>query len=187
MPSRPPTSSAETPQPSKPQTNPALTSNLPGSKCMRFLDSAIFFFLGLFAVLLPHSVKGSQHAWQIACLLWLLRLLVARQRPFPQPLAAPVLAYVLLSGISTVLSPDPYLSWDRMKIVCLLLVGIVVAQNLHRLSQVRTLVYLLILSGLAATVFVGWEYTYGVGVRVAFVEGTSPLYRAHVYQDDIIQ
>ena len=187
MPSRPPTSSAETPQPSKPQSNPARAVRRSGSKYVRFLDGAIFFFLGLFAVLLPHSIKGSQHAWQIACLLWLLKLLVARRRPFPQPLAAPLLAYVVLSGISSTLSPDPYLSWDRMKIVCLLLVGIVVAQNLHRLSQVRTLIFLLILSGLAATVFVGWEYIYGVGVRVAFVQGMSPLYQAHVYQDDIIQ
>ena len=46
---------------------------------------------------------------------------------------------------------------------------------------------LLILSGLAAAAFTGWQYTYGVGVRVAYVRGTSPLYRAHVYQDDIIQ
>jgi hypothetical protein len=157
-----------------------------GFQAIRFLDGAIFFLLGLFAALLPHSIKGSQHAWQIACLLWLLKLLITRTRPFPQPLSAPLLAYVVLSGISTALSPDPYLSWDRMKIVCLLLVGIVVAQNLHKISQVRTLVYLLILSGLAVTVFTAWEYTYGIGVRVGFVQGTSALYRAHVYQDDII-
>jgi O-antigen ligase len=186
MPSRPPTSSAETPQPPSKQPNRASPVPRQASRAIRFLDGAIFFFLGLFAVLLPHSIKGSQHAWQIACLLWLLKLLVARSRPFPQPLAAPLLAYVVLSGISTMLSPDPYLSWDRMKVVCLLMVGIVVAQNLHRVSQVRTLVYLLILSGFAATVFTGWEYTYGVGVRVGFVQGSSALYRAHVYQDDII-
>ena len=130
-----------------------------------FVPLCLIFLLGLFAALLPHSIKGSQHAWQIACLLWLLKLLITRTRPFPQPLSAPLLAYVVLSGISTALSPDPYLSWDRMKIVCLLLVGIVVAQNLHRISQVRTLVYLLILSGLAVTVFTAWEYTYGIGVR----------------------
>lgn len=153
----------------------------------RFLEGAIFFFLCLFAILLPHSIKGSQHAWQIACLLWLLTIAVARRRPLPQPLSAPLLAYVTLSGISTALSPDPYLSWDRMKIVCLLLVGIVVGQNLHHLKQVRTLVFLLLLSGLAAAGFTAWEYTYGVGVRVDYVSGTSPLYQAHIYQDDIIQ
>ena len=34
---------------------------------------------------------------------------------FRQPLSAPLLAYIVLSGISTALSPDPYLSWPRMK------------------------------------------------------------------------
>lgn len=151
------------------------------------LNGAIFFFLCLFAILLPHSIKGSQHSWQIACLLWLLSLAIARKRPFRQPLSAPLLAYIVFSGISSALSPDPYLSWDRMKIACLLLVGIVAAQNLHHLKQVRTLVFLLIASGLVAVGFTAWQYTYGVGVRVDNVPGTSSLYRAHVYQDDIIQ
>ena len=34
----------------------------------QYFDKAIFAFLCLFAVLLPHSIKGSQHAWQIAFL-----------------------------------------------------------------------------------------------------------------------
>src|SRR5208337_1762373 len=153
----------------------------------RLLDGAIFFFLGLFAVLLPHSIKGSQHAWQIAFLLWLSKLAVERKRPLPQPLSAPLLAYVTLSGISCTLSPDPYLSWDRMKIVCLVLVGIVFAQNLKRLSQVRVLAFLLVLSGLAAVGFTAWQYTYGVGVRVAYILPTSPLEQeAHIHGDYMI-
>jgi hypothetical protein len=152
----------------------------------RWLDGWIFFWLCLLAILLPHSIKGSQHSWQIACISWFLSLAVLRKRPFPQPLSAPLLAYVTFSGISSALSPDAYLSWDRMKIVCLVMVGIVVAQNLRRLRQVRTLVALLILSGVAAVAFTAWQYTYGVGVMLASVQGTSPLYRAHVYQDDII-
>ena len=151
------------------------------------LNRLIYFFLCVFAALLPHSIKGSQHAWQIAFLLWLVALAVERKRPFSQPLCAPLLAFVLLSGISTALSPDPYLSWDRMKIVCLLLVGVVVAQNLSRMRQVRTLVILLILSGVAAAVFIGWQYTYGVGVNLRNVPGDSPLYQAHVYTNDTIQ
>ncbi len=152
----------------------------------RWLDGAVFFFLCLFAVLLPHSIKGAQHSWQIAFLLWLLKLAVERKRPFPQPLTAPLLAYVVLSAISSALSPEPYLSWDRMKIVCLVLVGIVFAQNLKRLSQVRVLLLLLILSGLAAAGFTAWQYTYGVGVRVAHILPASPLEREALVQGDYI-
>jgi O-Antigen ligase/PDZ domain len=152
----------------------------------RWLDAAIFFFLCAFVVLLPHSIKGSQHAWQIALILWLIKLAVVRERPFPQPLTAPLLAYVVLSAISTILSPDPYVSWVQMKFVCLVIVGIVFAQNLRQLSQVRILVFLLLLSGLAAAGFTAWQYTYGIGVRVASVPAQSALYRAGIRPDDII-
>src|SRR5271167_3493616 len=178
-----------------PETMPSAASPQGGTLAERpaaarwggLLDGGIFFFLCLFVVLLPHSIKGSQHAWQIAFVLWLLKLAVERRRPFPQPLTAPLLAYVILSGISTALSPNPYLSWDRMKLVCLVLVGVVFAQNLQRLSQVRILVFLLILSGLAAAAFTAWQYTYGVGVRVAHILPESPLQRdAHVNADYIM-
>ncbi len=152
----------------------------------RLLDGAIYFFFALFVILLPHSIKGAQHAWQIAFLLWLAKLTIERKRPLPQPLSAPLLAYVTLSGISTLLSPDPYLSWDRMKIVCLILVSIVFAQNLQRLKQVRTLIVLLVLSGLGAAAFTGWQYTYGVGVRVSYILRVAPLYQAQLHHDDII-
>jgi len=152
----------------------------------RLLDGAIFSLFVLFAICLPHSIKGAQNAWKLAFILWLVKLAMERKRPFDQPLAAPLLAYVTLSGISAALSPDPYLSWDRMKIVCLVLVGIVVAQNLKRLSQVRILVFLLILSGLAAAGFTAWQYTYGVGVQVKHILGGTPLSLSGVRTNDII-
>jgi len=152
----------------------------------RLLDQAIFGFLLLFAITLPHSIKGAERTWKIAFVLWLLKLAIERLRPFWQPLAAPLLAYVTLCGISTLLSPDPYLSWDRMKFVCLFLVGIVVAQNLKRLSQVRWLVVLLALSGFAAALYTGWQYTYGVGVRLAEFPPASRMTEVGFRQDDII-
>jgi hypothetical protein len=153
---------------------------------IRWLDGLIFFFLVLFAILLPHSIKGARHAWMAAGLLWLVKLAIERKRPFRQPLSAPLLAYVLLSGISTALSPDPYLSWPRMKVVCLVLAGTVLAQNLQRLSQVRILVFLLLLSGLAAAAFTAWQYTYGVGVQVKRLVPASDLRRAGVHTRCII-
>src|SRR5271157_4702166 len=156
------------------------------SPALRFLHGAIFFFLCLFAILVPHSIKGSQHAWQIAFLLWLLTLAIERRRPFLQPLSAPLLLFVIFSGISTILSAEPLFSWDRMKIVCLVLVAIVFAQNLHRLRQVRTVISLLILSGVAAAGFTAWQYSYGVGVKVWYNTLGPPIWLAHIFPDDII-
>jgi O-antigen ligase len=180
--------------PSTPEADPPTARGLKAWKAKRrgslraiaILDNIIFAFLCLLAILLPQSIKGAQHSWQLAFLFWLVKLAVDRERPLPQPLSAPLLAYIVFSGLSTALSPDPNLSWDRMKIACLLLVGIVVAQNVHRLTQVRTLIYLLVLSGLAAAAFTGWQYTYGVGVRVSYILPVAPLYQAHLHHDDII-
>src|ERR1039458_8131031 len=88
-----------------------------GAAWIRRLEGLIFFFLILFAILLPHSIKGARYAWMAAGLLWLAKLAIHRQRPSAQDLSAPLLAYIVLSGISTALSPDPYLSWPRMKVV----------------------------------------------------------------------
>ncbi len=156
------------------------------ARWVRWLEGLIFFFLILFAILLPHSIKGARHAWMAAGFLWLAKLAIERKRPFPQVLSAPLVAYIILSGISTALSSDPYLSWPRMKVVCLVLAGVVVAQNLQRLSQVRILVWLLLLSGLAAAGFTAWQYTYGVGVQVRYLVPTADLYRAGVRHGDII-
>ncbi|HEY4931847.1 MAG TPA: O-antigen ligase family protein [Terriglobales bacterium] len=151
----------------------------------RVIDPTIFGLFLLFAIVLPHSIKGAERAWKIAFVLWLLKLAIERVRPLAQPLAAPLLAYVSLSALSTMLSSEPYLSWDRMKFVCLFLVGIVFAQNLKRLSQVRWLLVLLVLSGFSAALYTGWQYTYGVGVRMT--EVSSPrLYQVGFRTDDIV-
>ena len=60
----------------------------------------IFVFFGLFAVLLPWSIKGARYVWMAAFVIWLVSLLIERKRLYPQPLTLPLLAYIVLSGIS---------------------------------------------------------------------------------------
>jgi O-antigen ligase len=156
------------------------------SRWIHFLDPIIFGLFLLFVIVLPYSIKGAERAWRVAFLLWLLKLGIERLRPFTQPLVAPLLAYVALSAISTILSPEPYLSWDRMKFVSLFLVGIVFAQNLKRLSQVRWLLFLLVLSGFSVAIYTGWQYTYGVGVRLAEFPPSSRLARLGFLPGDIV-
>ncbi len=165
--------------------------NLPGrspfvTNLSHWVGRSIFFLLLIFTVCLPHSIKGAQHAWRLAFLLWLAQLLLDRRRPVPQPLTAPLFAYLTLSGVSTALTYDPVLSWDRMKIVCLVLVGVLVAQNLKRLSQVRILVFVLLLSALGAAAFTGWQYAYGIGVHISRLDPRTPLAAAGIQSNDII-
>jgi O-antigen ligase len=171
---------------SVPTARPSATPVSLLSKLSRWTGHAIFLLLIFFTIALPHSIKGAQHAWRVAFVLWLFQLLVDRRRPLYQVLSAPLLAYVTLSGISTALSFDPILSWDRMKIVCLLLVGILFAQNLKRLTQVRVLLGFLLFSAMGAAAFTGWQYTYGIGVQIRQLPSGSPLAVAGIRPNDII-
>ena len=169
---------------------PGNTSRIPGdsrkSRWTGLLDPIIFGLFLLFAIVLPYSIKGAERAWKMAFALWLLKLAIERVRPLAQPLAAPLLAYVSLSAISTMLSSEPYLSWDRMKFVSLFLVGVVFAQNLKRLSQVRWLLILLVLSGFSAALYTGWQYTYGIGARLVAFPPSLRLSELGFRPDDIV-
>jgi len=176
MPSQPLPQAVATPQ----------SPNVAGRSAI-FLQATIFFFMGLFVVLLPHSTKGTRHAFLIAFFVWIISLAVEHKRMFEQPLALPLLAYIVLSAISTALSPDPNVSWGYMKLVCYTaLVGTLFAQNLSRLSQVRVLVVLLLLSAAAAAAFTAWQYTYGIGVRVDWVDSDSQLFHAGLRPGDVV-
>lgn len=152
-----------------------------------YLDAGIYFFFILFAILLPWSIKGARYAWMVAFALWLVQVVFGRKPIRQQPLAAPLLAYLLLSAVSTAFSYDPYLSWPHMRLVCWgVMVGLLFAQNLQRLSQVRTLILLLLLSATAVAGFTAWQYLHGIGLQIVEWSADSPLTRAGLRGDDIL-
>lgn len=158
------------------------------SRLSRYLERAIYFLFIIFAASIPFSVKGAQHAWKLAFFLWIIKLVAERQRPSvaPRSLLLPLLCFVVLSGISSALSPDPLLSWDRMKIVCLVLIGVLFASNLTSLAEIRTLLVVLLLSGLAAAGYTGWQYAHGIGVRVQQLTRSSALWNKGLRKNDIV-
>ena len=152
-----------------------------------FLNAAIFLFFCLFAILLPWSIKGARYACIVAFCLWLVDLILERKRLRPQPLALPLLAYIVLSGISCALSYEPYLSWPHMRLVCwTALISTLFAQSLARLSQIRTLIVLLLLSATAVAGFTAWQYVRGIGLRITDVAYHSPLHLAGLRPGDVL-
>ncbi|MFZ0705425.1 MAG: O-antigen ligase family protein [Candidatus Korobacteraceae bacterium] len=169
------------------ETQAQATTRYSSSPVANFLSLAIFFFFGLFAILLPWSIKGARYAWLAAFCIWLVSLIVERKRLRPQPLALPLLAYIVLSGISCALSYEPYMSWPHMKLVCwTALIATLFAQSLGRLSQVRTLILLLLLSATAVAGFTAWQYLRGMGLKIAFIGPGTPLYDAGLRPEDTI-
>ena len=63
-------------QPSVSGNHSSIRGGASGGHWTRFLDPTIFGFFLLFAIALPHSIKGAERAWKIAFLLWLLKLAV---------------------------------------------------------------------------------------------------------------
>jgi len=171
--------------PPQPQAQP--DARVHDTPITRFSAVAIFLFCALFAILLPWSIRGARYAWIIAFCLWLADLIVERKRLRPQPLALPLLAYIVLSGISCALSYEPYLSWPHMKLVCwTALIATLFAQSLARLSQIRALMLLLLLSATAVAGFTAWQYVRGIGLRVTDVVYLSPLHLAGLRPGDIL-
>ncbi len=164
-----------------------VASETPHRRWARRLEYAIFFFFLLFSLALPHSVKGTHHAYEAIVLLWLIKLAVERRRPLPQPLALPMLVFLVLSALSTALSPTPILSWDRMKIVGLILMAVVVGQNIKTLRQMKWMAALLLFSAAVSAGITGWQYLGGYGVALLKVPDGSPLALAGIQPGDVVQ
>jgi hypothetical protein len=174
------------PRPSAPSPYLVVTDTV-RRRWARRLGHAIFALLLLFALALPFSVKGTQHVWRFAFFLWLIKLAIERRRPFAQPLALPMLVYIALSGISSALSPFAMASWDRMKIVCLVLIAILFAQNIRTLREMKWIVALLLFAAAVSAGITGWQYLGGYGVEITRVQPDTPMALAGIQSGDVIQ
>jgi hypothetical protein len=165
-----------------------LTAGTPaGPNRSRRLSDVIFFFFLLFVSASPHSIAATQIAYSGALLFWIAGLVLGRHKLEPQRLVLPLLAYLSLTAISTALSYEPALSWERMKSVALVLIAVLFAQNLRSLRQVKILVALLIGSCVVNVAYTGWQYAAGIGVKLTQVAAGTPLAQAGLQSGDIIQ
>jgi hypothetical protein len=151
-----------------------------------WLDRLTYFFLLLIALSIPFSTKLAVNAFRVAALLWLLKVVIYRPRLPAKPLTIALLAFLSLTAIASSLSPEPALSWGRMRTVSLLLLVPLVMQTLTSLRQARALVIVLVFSTLLAVAYTGWQYTFGIGVSLEQIKAGSPLERAGLLPNDVI-
>lgn len=153
---------------------------------VKSIESAISVFLFILALLLPVSVKGAHHAYEAAGILWLALVVTRRRRVLQQPLVAPMLLYLVFSAVSTILSPTPVLSWDRMKLVTLLMVCIVVAQNVRSVRQMKWMAAALTLGCVITAGIAARQTMTGIGVQIRTLNPDSRLAHEGVQRDDVI-
>ena len=154
----------------------------------RYLQTAIFVCLAAVAVCAPLSTKGAVNAFRAAALLWVIALCTRKMKLKPQPLALPLVLFLIITAVSSALSVDPFLSWVRMRTVALLFLAIVTGQALRGMRQLKILAALLIGSCFLTVVYTGWQYTAGIGVQ-AYGDGAAlaSLRRLGIAPGDIIR
>ena len=152
----------------------------------RWLARSISCFLIVFVVAAPHSIAVTQIAYSAAFLLWGIRCVLGGTSPLPHRLAWPLLAFLLLSAISTAFSFAPAESWAQMKKVPLLLVAVLWFQNTSSVRQVKWFSGLLIASCLLSVAYTGWQYTFGVGAQLGRISPASSWARQGLQEGDIV-
>lgn len=162
----------------------APTPRIDYGRVTRALEYAGLALLLLFALALPLSGKATQHLYRAFVVLWLVKFAFERRKPRPQALAWPMLAFLCLSGISTALSPTPIYSWDRMKIVGLMIIAVVVGDSIRKLWHMKAIVAVLLAATAISAGVTAWQYAAGYGVKVV---GNSTLAQAGLQPGDIIQ
>jgi O-antigen ligase/polysaccharide polymerase Wzy-like membrane protein/PDZ domain-containing protein len=153
----------------------------------RNLQAITAFFLFLFVIAQPLSIAASHVAYAGAALAWVLRLVLMRRGALKSsPLDLPILIYLVLCAVSTLLSPMPASSWEGMRKIALIFVVLVVAQNVPNLRRARQLLAVLFISALFAAAWAGWNYVHGVGLRIHSPQPNTNFYRAGIRDDDVI-
>ena len=153
----------------------------------RNLEAITAFFLFLFVIAQPLSIAASHIAYAGAALAWVLRLALVRRGVLKSsPLDLPILIYLLLCTVSTLLSPLPASSWEGMRKVALIFLVLLVAHNVPNARRAKQLLAVLFLSSLAAAAWAGWNYLDGVGLLVHNPMPGTTSYRAGLREGDVI-
>jgi hypothetical protein len=135
--------------------------------------AVVGFFL--FAVLAPHSIAGAEIALGLAAAGWLLRTLASGRTGFRRTkLDLPIWLFFFWTVASAFLSSEPRISIAKLQSVCVLFLFYLTQAVVTRRTAVL-LVSLMILSGVAGTLFSVYDLVRGRGVVVESVAADSPF------------
>jgi O-antigen ligase len=164
----------------------AVVSDLAG-RLSRSLETITAFFLFLFVIAQPLSIAASHVAYAGAALAWVVRLALSRRGMLKNsPLDLPILVFLLLSVVSTLVSPLPASSWEGMRKIALIFLVLLVAHNVSNAQRAKQLLAVLFLSSLGAVGWAMWNYVDGVGLRIHNPQPGTSFYRAGLREADVI-
>jgi hypothetical protein len=152
---------------------------MPRMQISTWLERAIVGCLFLIAIFAPHSIAVTQTAWLLGMTFWLARFAVYPRPPlFRSPVDYALLAFFILSGVSTIFSYSPIVSIGKMRAASLFTIVYLVSQNVRALRTVRPLAIVLIASCMINVFLTAGQLAIGRGVKVHGVAPASPLSKA---------
>ena len=148
----------------------------PGNDRARWLDHLVIGCLFLFAIAAPHSIAATQTAWLLGMLFWVIRF---ASYPRPSLSRTPVdyalFGFFILTGLSSFLSYEPFVSIGKLRAASLFTIVYLVAQNIPSRRIVRLLALVLIASFTVNVCFTIAERVWGRGIKLQDVTAASPL------------
>lgn len=119
--------------------------------------------------------------------MWIARLAIRHTKVKSHPLFLPFLVFFAVAGLSALFSYDPLLSWTRLGWFGLGVAVLVVPDAVRSRRELRLLIFLLLASSSVSGLRTMWQYTSGVGMKLAYVRRDCPLAGDGFWTGDIIQ
>src|SRR5215213_7163382 len=152
-----------------------------------WLERATVACLFLYAAAAPHSIAGTQTAWLLAMLFWVLRLCF-RPRPalFRTPVDPWLFGFFVLTFLTALTSYNPEVSVGKLRAASLFTVVYVVSQNVRGTRVLRALALTLVISCALGLVHTFSTYARGRGVKLQALAAESPLRAVGFVEGDTI-
>ncbi len=157
------------------------SSDTNASPLAQWLERGILAALFLFVIAAPNSIAGTQVAWFLGLVLWVLRFAIwPRPNLHRTPLDYALFGFFILTGISSFLSYEPIISIGKLRQATLFTIVYLFAQNIRVPRILRALVIVLLASCMVNVLYTFEQYAVGRGVKVYGVGAGSPLSAARL-------
>jgi O-antigen ligase/polysaccharide polymerase Wzy-like membrane protein/PDZ domain-containing protein len=142
--------------------------------------------LAIFAVSIPHSIAAAQIGLGLSYVAWIARALAVGRLGIPTtPIDRPLLCFIALTIVSSVLSVEPADSIPKLRTLTLFGVFYLIIANL-RPRGARWIIGLMIVSGLAGVGYSFMEKGLGRGMIITTIDDNSPLRTSYLQPGDVI-
>ena len=140
----------------------------------------------LYAAFAPHSIAGAEIALAIVASGWLIRTLATRTLGLRHTrLDLPIWAFVIWTTASAILSEEPGISLPKLQSVCVFFLFYITQAVVTKRTAIL-LVSIMVLSGLAGTLYSVYDLLRGRGVVVESIAADSLLRQAHAEAGDAV-